>query len=94
MPLREHVEVSAEEPLPTPAPPDLAARRCGDPQRLHHNDGGCLDLMVLGDRRADGGNELADVDITDPVAVDFLYDDELFGGTRSRRDRERRPATA
>ena len=50
--------------------------------------------MVLGDRGADRGDDLAGVDLTDPIAVDLLHNDELFGGTRSRRDREGRPPAA
>ena len=49
---------------------------------------------MLGDRGADGVDYLADVDVSDPIAVDLLRDDERFGATRLRRAREGCPPTA
>ena len=48
--------------------------------------------MVLGDGGPNCVDDLADVDLTDPLAVHLLHNYELFGVARSRRDREGRPA--
>ncbi|PQM44949.1 hypothetical protein C1Y40_04894 [Mycobacterium talmoniae] len=48
--------------------------------------------MPFGDRGPDTVDHRVHVDVPDPLAVDLLYDDELFGGVGWQRDRERRPA--
>ena len=52
------------------------------------------DFVVLGNRGADRADDLVSVDVTDPVAVDFLDDDELLAGIRIERGRKCSAAAA
>ena len=43
-----------------------------------------MDFVVFGHCGADRGEHLVGVDVTGPVAVDFLHDDELLGRDPNR----------
>src|ERR1700722_19106302 len=94
LPLRDRREVAVEEALPGSAASNLPTRRRGNGRRFCENDCVRTDFVVFGHCGADRGEPLVGVDVTGPVAVDFLHDDELLGGIRIERDRKSSPTTA
>ena len=86
VPFNDRLKFAVEELLSAPAPLDFAAGCGGNPQWPHQNNGVCLDPVVFGDRGPDRVHDFVEFGLTDLMVVHLLHDNELFGGSRSRRD--------